>query len=71
MVDSIYYRPNINETYKMKQNIQNGIISELYADDKKSKYCGNPNDILKSAKKINEKLYTKETNIQNCHCWTF
>ena len=56
MVDSIYYRPNINETYKMKQNIQNGIISELYTDDKKSKYSGNPNDILKSAKKINEKL---------------
>ena len=70
MVDSIYYRPNINETYKMKQNIQNG-ISELYAHDKISKYSGNPNDILKSAKKINEKLYTKETKIQNCHCWTF
>ena len=52
----------------MKQNIQNGMISELYTDDKKSKYSGNPNDILKSAKKINEKLYIKETNIRNCHC---
>ena len=27
-------------------------ISELYTDDKKSKYCSNPKDIFKSAKII-------------------
>ena len=50
---------------------QNGTISELYTDDKKSKYSSNPNDTLKSGKKFNEKLYTKEINVQNCRCWTF
>ena len=39
--------------------MQNGTISELYTDDKKSIYSGNPNDILKSAKNFNEKLYSK------------
>ena len=34
----------------MKQNLENGTISELYTDDKKSKYSSNPNDILKSTK---------------------
>ena len=34
----------------MKQNIQNQTISELYTDDKKSKYSSNSNDILNSAK---------------------
>ena len=48
--------------------MENGTISELYTDDKKSKYSSNPNDILESAKNFNEKLYTKETNVQNCHC---
>ena len=50
--------------------MQNGTRSELYIDDKKSKYSSNPNHILKSAKNFNEKLYTKEINVQNCHCWT-
>ena len=50
---------------------QNGPISESNTDDKKSKYSGNHNDILNSAKKFNEKLYTKEINVQNYHCWTF
>ena len=27
----------------MRQNVQNGTISELCPDDKKSKYCSNPN----------------------------
>ena len=36
-------------------------MSDLYTDDNKSKYCSNPKEILKSAKKKNEKLYTKET----------
>ena len=40
----------------MKQNMQNGTISQLYADDKKSKYSSNPNDILKLAKNFYEKL---------------
>ena len=47
---------------------QNGTISEFYIDDKTSKYSRNPNDILKSAKNINKKLYTKEINVQNCNC---
>ena len=54
----------------MKQNMQHGILSELYADDKKSKYSCNPNDILKSAKSF-KTLYAKEINVQNCHCCTF
>ena len=54
---------NINGTYKTKQNMQNGTISELYTDDKKSKYSSNPNDILVLARNFNEKLYTKETNV--------
>ena len=40
--------------------MQNQAISELYTDDKKSKYSSNPNDILKSAKNLYELLYTKE-----------
>ena len=31
----------VNGTYKMKQNVQNQTISELYADDKNSKYSSN------------------------------
>ena len=51
----------------MNQNMQNGTISELYTDDKKFKYSRNPNHILKSAKNLYEKLYIKDTNVQNCH----
>ena len=47
---------------------QNGKISQLYTDGKKSKYSSNPKDILESAKNFNEKLYTNETNVQNYHC---
>ena len=47
MVDVVYYRQSINGTYKMKQNMQNQSISELYTNDKKSKYPSNLNDILK------------------------
>ena len=39
--------------------MQNQTMSELYTDDKKTKYSSNPNDILKSAKNFYEKLYTK------------
>ena len=42
--------------------MQNGTIFELYTNDKKP--SSNPNDILKSAKNF----YTKEKNVQNCHC---
>ena len=56
----------VNGTYKMKQNVQNQTISELYADDKNSKYSSNSNDIV--AKNFyNEKFYT----FQICHLWTF
>ena len=34
---------------------------ELHTDDNKSKYSSNCKDIIKSAKKFYEKLYTKET----------
>ena len=51
--------------------MKSGTISKLYTDDTKSKYSSNPNNILKSAINFNEKLYTKETNVQNCHCLTF
>ena len=43
----------------MKQNTQNQTISELYTDDKKSKYPSNPNDMLKSAKNFHKNYYTK------------
>ena len=45
----------------MKQNMLNQTISELYTDDKNSKYSRNLNNILKSAKSFYKKLYTKET----------
>ena len=46
----------------MKQNMQNQTILELYADDKKSKYFSNPNDIdIFQAKTFCVKLYAKET----------
>ena len=35
LVDSVYYRQNINRNQKMKQNMQNQRIPELYTDDKK------------------------------------
>ena len=44
-----------------RRNMQNQTISELYTDDNKSKHSSNPTDILKSAKNLYEKLYTKET----------
>ena len=52
----------VNGTYKMKQNVQNQTISELYTDDKISKYSSNSNDIL-ATNFYNEKFYT----FQNCH----
>ena len=33
----VYYRWNINGTYKVNQNMQNGTIYKLYTDDKKFK----------------------------------
>ena len=48
--------------------MHDGTIFELYTDDKKSRYSSNPNDIIKSAKNFNGKLYTKEANVQNSHC---
>ena len=38
-----------------EDNMQNRTISELYTNDKKTKYSSNPNDILKSAKNFYEK----------------
>ena len=43
----------------LKDNMQNQTTSELYTEDKKTKYSSNPNYILKSAKNFYEKLYTK------------
>ena len=42
-------------------HLQNQTISELYLDDDKTKYSSNLKNIFKSAKKVYEKLYTKET----------
>ena len=47
-----------------RQNMQNQTISELYTDNNKSKYSGNPKDILKSAKRFYEKLYLMETTLK-------
>lgn len=44
-----------------RHNMPNWTISELYANDKKPKYSSSSNDVLKSAKTIDEKLYAKET----------
>ena len=41
--------------------MQNQTISEFYIDDNRSKYSNNLKDIVKSAKKIYEKLQKKET----------
>ena len=44
-----------------RQNMQNETKSELYTDDNNSKYSCNPKDnILKSAKKINDRPYTRD-----------
>ena len=43
----------------MKQIMQNGTMSKLYTDDIKWKNSSNSNDILKAAKNLYEKLYTK------------
>ena len=48
----------------MNQNMQNGTMSELHTDGKKS-YSRNPNHILQSAKNFSEKLYIKGKNVQN------
>ena len=34
---SVHYRRNVNGSYKIKQCMKNGTISELYTDDKKIK----------------------------------
>ena len=43
----------------LKDNMQNQKTSELYTDDKKTKYSSSPNDNLKSAQNFYEKLYMK------------
>ena len=40
--------------------MQNGIIFELYTDDKKSKYSSNPNNISKSAKTFMKSFIQKK-----------
>ena len=42
-----------------RQNMQSQTIYELYTDDKKTKYSNKPQDILKSAKKFYEDLYSR------------
>ena len=39
--------------------MQNQTVSELYTDDKKTKYSSKPKDILQSAKKFYEKLFSE------------
>ena len=57
------------ELTKWIKNVRKWTMSELHTDDKKS-YSRNPNHILQSAKNFSEKLYIKETNVQNRHYWT-
>lgn len=40
--------------------MQNQTLSELFTDNKISKYSSNPNDVLIPAKNFYVKLYTKE-----------
>ena len=51
-----------------RQNMQNQTIFELYIDDNKSKYYGNPKGIFKSAKK---KLWKSlhQVNFHSCYYW--
>ena len=44
-----------------RQNLQNQRRSELYANDKKSKYFSNLKDIFKSENLFYERLYTNST----------
>lgn len=44
-----------------RHNMPNWTISKLYANDQKPKYSSSPNDVLKPAKTIDEKLYAKDT----------
>ena len=48
--------------YLKDKNLQSQTIFELYTDDNKTKYSSNPKEILKSAKKSYERLYTQETS---------
>ena len=59
MVFGQCYKRNINGTYKIKQSMQTGTISELYTDDKKSKYSSNPNAVLKSAEDLMKSIIQK------------
>ena len=43
-----------------RQHMQNQTISELYTDKQNSIYSSDPNEILNSAKKFYENLYSKE-----------
>ena len=46
--------------------MQNETISEIYTDDKKSKYSSNPNDTFESAKKKkNMKTFTTKKVFPN------
>ena len=40
--------------------MQNQTILTLHTDDRKSRFFGNPEEILKSGKKYYENLYTRE-----------
>ena len=52
------YEKDAKKMY-LKDIMQNKKNSELYTNDKKTKYSSRPSDILKSAQKFYEKLYTK------------
>ena len=42
LVDFAYYRQNIDRNLKLKQNMQNQTISDLYTDEKKIKIFQQP-----------------------------
>ena len=60
---------NMNGTYKRKQNMQNGTISELYTDGKKP--YSKPNGILKSVKSVIQKRRTYKTIIAELFSKTY
>ena len=61
------YAKSKNDWVIYKDNMQNQKMTELYTDDKKTKYSSNPNDLLKSVPNFYEKLYSKTATFSKIH----
>ena len=53
------YAKSRNDWVICKDNMQNQKMTELYTDDKKTKYSSNPNDLPKSVPNFYDKFYSK------------